>query len=205
MGNIIAIEGPAGSGKSTLVKGLASVRPDLVTIERPTFGRSIGPALGSWSSSYLEYQAIAGATMTEHTFLTDRFLLSRWVYRHFEGIGTGPSHSVDQMLNSYSNLHTTAMAEMVMRTGLGHTHPLCVFIIVLLPSLHNLIKQRRFGGKHYPFGASKELYLYSELAEELDNSDRVPDHLYIHTAISASERSLDGVLEVITDWEGNSG
>lgn len=178
-GNIVAYEGPAGSGKGFHLSKLQQLpnfggREDVTFIPRPTLPRNLGPQLGAWSSSYLEYMAICAATMMpERTFYVDRFVLSRWVYKAFE-----ENDQVDPQLErkvraSWNEMCELALCEAHRRIGVVLRRPAEATIRVLMPSLEQLCANRRVGmesGRSYPFSPCQELDLYRQVATRVKNA-----------------------------------
>lgn len=162
---IHAFEGPSGSGKGYAVEHWEG---PALRMERPVLPRCLDPWAGAWSSSFLEYQAIAAATMSRQDVVVDRFLLSRWVYRAWDD-GTFKLRPTwyAEMNRSVRRLKTMAVAEAWDRIGQAiYLHPL-VKLTVLLPELHVLEQQRSWTGKYYPFSGLIETRLYREIAERL--------------------------------------
>jgi hypothetical protein len=169
---IYAIEGPAGSGKSTWLRRkrheLSLGDTKYMVLDRPTFPRQHETGMGAWSSSYLEYQAIAAAVMMpDRDYYVDRFLLSRWVYRaiQFNGGELTPNWR-REMENSYHQLRTTAIAEANFRIDYNFYRTALVHITLLMPSLNQLMYQRAQASETlrvYPFDAATELRAYGEI------------------------------------------
>lgn len=158
---LIAYEGPSGSGKGYNVAKLAADEPHLWVMERPTFGRVLENWEGAWTSSYLEYQAVAAAVMGVKNVLVDRFLISRWVYRAMQfGHNTPPEYCFEEMSTSFRNMVRMAIDERTLRLhGMAQSTFRCQ-IRVLLPTLDELQRRRALSGKQYPFDAVQELALY---------------------------------------------
>ncbi len=169
MSVIYAWEGPAGSGKDFRYnKAKTLLGSNIIPIDRPVLPRCLENWAGAWSSSFMEYQAAAAATMSQKNVLCNRFLLSRWVYRAFQ-FNDGKLNDTwyAEMARSFRRLKTMAVAEAWDRMGQAlYLHP-NVEITVLLPDLHVLEHQRAITGKLYPFPAIYELNTYSYIAKQL--------------------------------------
>lgn len=173
-GHILAFEGPAGSGKGFHIDKLRASpeyggNEDVVFLERPKLARNLGPQVGAWSSSYLEYQAVSAAVMMPtRTFVVDRFLLSRWVYKAFEEFSGLDRDFVTNLQCGWYSMVELACAESDRRIGPAtfeeHGWSPQAHIKVLLPSLDQLCWNRLQSGRQYPFNPQKELYLYREAA-----------------------------------------
>jgi len=168
---IIAWEGPAGSGKSWRIRQMQAGE-DVTILERPKLPRNLGPALGAWSSSWLEYQAVSAAVMwPKRTFVVDRFLLSRWVYRAIEEGELDEFKTRRRLQGCWDALVTMAQGEAWRRMGVWVNEPPQVLLNVLLPDLEELCERRRSGladGKTYPFSPATELTLYAQVARLAD-------------------------------------
>jgi hypothetical protein len=178
MSIIYAVEGPSGSGKDYWFDEQKKQQPTIIAIERPVLPRCPDSWAGSWSSSFLEYSAIAAATMSQQNVLANRFALSRWVYRamQFDNGVLRPQWR-SEMANSFRRLKTLAVAEAWDRMGQAiYMHPY-VELTVLLPNLHVLERQRSQTGKLYPFSGLKELELYTEIVDVLA-AEPIP-HIYV--------------------------
>jgi hypothetical protein len=116
--------------------------------------REMTPAMGAWSSSQQDYQAIAAATMLDVDVVCDRFLLSRWVYQGLQLNGELPEGWRGRMEHSFATLRTAALADCTNRIAPGvYGSPLC-FVHLMMPELEDLLVRRSFGwreGRQYPF------------------------------------------------------
>lgn len=165
MSIIYAFEGPSGSGKGYQVEAFHS---GVMKLDRPVLPRCLDNWAGAWSSSFLEYQAIAAATMGRQDVCVDRFLISRWVYRamQFDGGMLRPQWYAE-MARSFRRLKGMAVAEACDRMGNAiFLHP-AVELVVLLPDLHKLELQRQQTGKLYPFNGTAESVLYGTITYRL--------------------------------------
>lgn len=170
MAIIYAYEGPAGSGKGWEIQQLRALYPRANILDRPTMPREQEPWFGAYSSSYLEYQAIAFATMSQKDVVVDRFMLSRWIYRAIQN-NNGKLGSIwyNELTMSWRNLKNVAMMEAWNRLANKSLLQPTAIITVLLPPLHLLIGQREQSGKEYPFSAKLELELYTEMIQKLQS------------------------------------
>lgn len=174
MAIIYAFEGPSGAGKSYAVKKTIEMYPNAPILERPAMPREQKPWFGAYSSSYLEYQAIAYATMSQGPVIVDRFMMSRWIYRAIQdNNGRLQSAWYNELTTSWRNLKNVAMMEAWNRLANKSLLQPTAIITVLLPPLHQLQFQRQTTNKQYPFPAQLELELYTEMAQRL-RSDPIP-------------------------------
>lgn len=168
MSTIWAFEGPSGSGKGYSVEQFTNGGKEFIVPIRPVLPRCLDNWAGAWTSSFLEYQAIAAATMSQKDVCVDRFLISRWIYRAMQfnnNILTDDWY--EEMKRSFRRLKVMAVAEAWDRMGrVLYMHP-TVELIVLLPSLNKLDAQRAQTGKEYPFDAYYESLLYCATADRL--------------------------------------
>lgn len=178
--SIVAYEGPAGSGKGfhlSQLKGVLANEESVAFIPRPSLPRDLGPQVGSWSSSYLEYQAIAAATMMpEKTFYVDRFILSRWVYKAIEDHGLVEPKLEWKVAAGWEEMKELADNEAWRRIGGALRPSVTANIKVLLPSIGQLASNRMQGraqGREYPFSPCQELDLYRQVAIRVQNA-RIP-------------------------------
>lgn len=204
-GNIVAYEGPAGSGKGFHLSKLQQLpnfggREDVTFIPRPSLPRDLGPQLGAWSSSFLEYQAICAAVMMpERTFYVDRFVLSRWVYKAFEDGGQIDANLEYHVEMSWEQLGTVAVVEAMRRIGRTQvwTRPEAT-IFVLLPSLERLVANRRKAwaesGRQYPFNPASELKMYREVALRVQDA-HIPG-LSVHLIEDDAELPIEAIEEL---------
>lgn len=166
-GHIIAFEGPAGSGKGWhMDQARALAGEGAAFLERPRLPRDLGAAVGAWSSAYLEFMAISAAVMMpEKTFYSDRFLLSRWVYKAIEDGGRLDRDFERKLEESWHRMCALAQCEAMARIGYRPWGRPDAEVIVLLPSLEGLVSRRRMAfarGREYPFSPELELRLYRE-------------------------------------------
>jgi hypothetical protein len=177
--SIIAYEGPAGSGKGfhlSQLKGLLQHEASVKFLPRPSLPRDLGPEVGAWSSSYLEYMAIAAATMMpETTFYVDRFVLSRWVYKAIDtDNGLVDLQLERKVAQSWFDMRNLADDEAFRRIG-GILRLHCeANIKVLMPSIGQLAANRMQGraqGREYPFSPCQELDLYRQVATRIGRAN----------------------------------
>lgn len=176
--SIIAYEGPAGSGKGfhiSQLKGLLGDEPTVSFLPRPSLPRDLGPQVGAWSSSYLEYMAISAATMMpETTFYVDRFILSRWVYKAIEEHGLVDLQLERKVAQSWFDMRNLADDEAHRRIGGVLRLHATADIKVLMPSIGQLAANRMQGraqGREYPFSPCQELDLYRQVATRVGKAN----------------------------------
>ena len=165
---IVAVEGPAGSGKSTWIRQQVLSKPDYHFIQRPQWPRQMNAEDGAINSSVYEFHGILDATLYRTPVLMDRFLLSRWVYRALQS-GSLTNSFRSEMNSSWRNMRNCAVNEAHARLDQDkiYVQP-PAHITVLLPAYSELSERRnKTVGKTYPFSAQDELDLYYIIATAL--------------------------------------
>lgn len=161
---IYVVEGPAGAGKSTYMETALFHLP---TIPRPTHPRFRGPAYGAMSQSVSDFNALMYAACYQEDVAVDRFLISRWVYMWIEDQKNFSRHWYEIMDLSYRQLRQTAYSEAAARMGRQVRLFPTVEMLILLPTLDQLLSQRAMTGKEYPMSAKQELDYYRIIADRM--------------------------------------
>lgn len=169
---IIAFEGPSGAGKDYKKEVLLKARGSQLvhTITRQKMGRVVDIAAGAYMSSADDYAALAAATMDgTRDVIIDRFMLSRPVYWAIQfNSGFLEADWYYRVRSSLDNMRRMAVDEAYNRVpeGVIFLQP-DIEIIIILPTIGQLEYQRTLSGKNYPFDATQELALYSQIAVTL--------------------------------------
>ena len=161
---IHAVEGPAGAGKSTYMETDLSHLP---TIPRPVHPRDRGPAYGAMSQSVSDFNALMYAACYQDDVAVDRFLISRWVYYWIEDPKNFTQNWYTIMDLSYRGLRQTAYSEAAARMGRAVRLYPTIELLILLPTLPQLLEQRALTGKTYPHDARVELDYYRIIADRM--------------------------------------
>ncbi len=169
--DIFVLEGPAGSGKSTLIKSITGWAP-ISRLSISSNRRKYEGASGIEFSQLKDYAA--NLDICNHvlkgpfkTFVIDRWTMSQIVYGALRRKQVGLTYDEIYRALALAMLNfSNQFRETLVRYGLD---PVCydfeptVHFIVLLPSLPLLLFNRRNTSQEYPYDAASELSYYQQL------------------------------------------
>ena len=172
---IIVLEGPAGSGKSTVAEGL--IKEGFFNVPRSPLQEKNVRDYGFYGDDSFYSQAkdltlLSKALSYPHQYpMIDRFFLSQMVYGALRA--QQPITSAALWISHLRKLAGIIQDDYIIRKTSGtwpmtmQTSPPDFFFIILLPTVSQLIYQRKKTGKRYPFAAADECFMYSRLTSKL--------------------------------------
>jgi hypothetical protein len=173
------VEGPAGSGKTTVCKALTKGPGELTYISNSLMGRTLHAVEAPLKSSRNDFFKVSAAAWNPiQSIIIDRLFLSQLVYqslrepKHFKRgllyIG-GVDYAWD--LGGWAqHAFSFAQADLFRRSGkesVIHYDGLEIWWLVLLPSVDELNKRRGKTKKAYPWSSQQEIDAYEEVLDEV--------------------------------------
>ena len=188
MKQLIVVEGPAGSGKSTLCSQLSEAL-GLPHISRSMPTRDPSVTQAALESSFNDHYKLVRALMTPNGAIVDRCTLSQHVYGVLRGTdydrqSAGATiHHLSRLVQEYAN-------DLMFRLGQQIDWPE-IQVILLLPPTEVIEKRRSYCQREFPWSAQMERDLYSAF------SYVAPALLPKSTTIKVVDGSEDDTEELI--------
>jgi GTPase SAR1 family protein len=182
--NIVIVEGPAGSGKSTIITSLIHKYPDIFTREVASLGLHNRPrdygtrdgVNGGHLSAMKDYHSILALTETwlqypKHILLVDRMFWSQIVYGTIR-LGLHVPNNIRRALYCAFDVFMPIVTDYLSRRnslavgGPPKVFPEPKFLTIFnLPSAPIVEARRNLTTKDYPFMAQNELHIYRRVIE----------------------------------------